>query len=421
MPRTIKLVKLDSATARKRLKTGRQPHWQALAPGVHLGWQRWPHDPTGRWMLRRLIDGNYTSAEISKADDNARADGRQVLDHAQAQQKARDLTSSGIGGKTIRMTVRQAADVFLDFKKSEGQDIGDLKSRITCHILPHLGHMVIEELDAARLRRWLADMAAQPAQVRPTSDGKLQWQPAAKTEDEKRARRNTANRVMNILKAMLNHVYDEGHVSSNDAWGRKLKNLKNAEGQRLRYLEPDECKRLLNAADADFRPLVRAGLETECRYGELIRLQIHDFNKTNGSVFIAKSKSGKARHVLLTDEGAAFFKQHCIGRDRSGLMFTKTDGSAWTNSDQIRRIDAVCDAARIKPRCTFHALRHTWASLAVMNGMPLLLVARNLGHADTRMCEKHYAHLSPSYESDMIRATAPRFGQTTERHVVAMK
>ena len=46
---------------------------------------------------------------------------------------------------------------------------------------------------------------------------------------------------------------------------------------------------------------------------------------------------------------------------------------------------------------------HTWASLSVMAGMPLMVVARNLGHADTRMVEKHYCHLTPSYVADAIR------------------
>ena len=45
-----------------------------------------------------------------------------------------------------------------------------------------------------------------------------------------------------------------------------------------------------------------------------------------------------------------------------------------------------------------------------MNGTPLMVVAKNLGHSDTRMVEKHYGHLAPSYVADAIRAGAPRFG-----------
>ena len=71
---------------------------------------------------------------------------------------------------------------------------------------------------------------------------------------------------------------------------------------------------------------------------------------------------------------------------------------------------AACRAARIEPEANFHCLRHTYASHAIMNGAPLLVVAKNLGHSDTRMVEKHYGHLAPSYIADAIRAAAPRFG-----------
>jgi hypothetical protein len=39
-----------------------------------------------------------------------------------------------------------------------------------------------------------------------------------------------------------------------------------------------------------------------------------------------------------------------------------------------------------------------------MRGVPLPVIAANLGHADGRMVEKHYGHLAPSYVADTIRA-----------------
>ena len=45
-----------------------------------------------------------------------------------------------------------------------------------------------------------------------------------------------------------------------------------------------------------------------------------------------------------------------------------------------------------------------------MNGVPLMVVAKNLGHVDTKMVERHYGHLAPSFVADAIRAGAPRFG-----------
>jgi hypothetical protein len=45
-----------------------------------------------------------------------------------------------------------------------------------------------------------------------------------------------------------------------------------------------------------------------------------------------------------------------------------------------------------------------------MAGMPLMVVAKNLGHVDTRQVERHYGHLAPSYVVDAVRAHAPKFG-----------
>jgi hypothetical protein len=55
-----------------------------------------------------------------------------------------------------------------------------------------------------------------------------------------------------------------------------------------------------------------------------------------------------------------------------------------------------------------------------MAGAPLMVVARNLGHADTRMVERHYGHLAPSYIVDAIRAAAPKFGIEPDRRVVTL-
>ncbi len=165
---------------------------------------------------------------------------------------------------------------------------------------------------------------------------------------------------------------------------------------------------------------MQAALETGCRYSELTRLEVHDLNRDTATVSIRKSKSGKPRHVILTPEGADFFRQHCAGRDGNEIMFRHDDGTRWNKSEQSRPMNEACEHAKITPRVSFHILRHTWASLAVMAGVPLLVVAKNLGHTDTRMVEKHYGHLAPSYIVDAIRAGAPRFGTVTPSKIVPL-
>jgi len=264
-------------------------------------------------------------------------------------------------------------------------------------------------------------MAHSPAQRR-AKGGKPQYRSEPTTDEEHRQRRASANRVLTMLKAALNHAYDEGHVGNRDAWGRRLAPFEKVEVARVRYLTVAEAERLMNACDPEFRPLVRAGLETGCRYGELIRLTVADYNPDASTLAIRQSKSGKPRHVVLTEEGAAFFRRHCAGRNGHGLMFRHGDGGAWQKSEQARPMAEACMNGKIKPAISFHILRHTWASLAVMNGTPLLVVAKNLGHADARMVEKHYGHLAPSFIADAIRAGAPRYRvKDDKRKVVPLR
>ena len=83
-----------------------------------------------------------------------------------------------------------------------------------------------------------------------------------------RRRRSTANRVLTILKATLNHAHREGRCASDDAW-RTVRAFREADAARLRYLSDDEARRLVNACPADFRSLVTGALLTAARYGEL--------------------------------------------------------------------------------------------------------------------------------------------------------
>jgi integrase len=418
MAGTVQRAELSSRTARNRLKRGRQPHWQALVRGrVHLGYQCWKGEPAGRWVLRRYIGNRkYRVETLGVADDAAKADGIRILNFEQAEAKARAKVETPASGKIERITVRQALHRYIEHKRTLGQPVNDVTSRGTAHILPSLGDIVVAELTAEQLRKWLATMAAAPAQNRPKA-GKLQYREAPNSEDAVRARRASANRVLTMLKAALNHAYDEGHVGNRDAWGRKLKPFRHVEVARARYLQVAEAQRLINASDPEFRPLVQAALETGCRYSELTRLLVHDFNPDAGTIAVGKSKSGKSRHVILTPEGADFFRKHRAGRAGNELMFHHSDGAAWQKSEQARPMREACEHAKIKPRISFHILRHTWASLATMAGVPLLVVARNLGHADTRMVEKHYGHLAPSFITEAIHAGAPRFTITTTSNV----
>ena len=90
-------------------------------------------------------------------------------------------------------------------------------------------------------------------------------------------------------------------------------------------------------------------------------------------------------------------------------------------SHQKRPLDEAGARAGITPAVTFHILRHTHGSHLAMNGVPIGVIAKQLGHADTRMTEKHYAHLAPSYVAQTIRANFPVLNLSGEPQVVYLR
>jgi integrase len=424
MARKVRDTNLETRTARSRLAAARKPYYRLIEPGLHLGYRKLTSGP-GTWVVRRYGgEGSYAVKNLTThdgkpivADDYSAADGHSVLSFGQAQEAAKVLRPAQPSGP---YTVADAVEDYLKFLGSEGRSptgLRDARYRARAFI-GTLGHERISDLTTPQLRRWRDHLVAAAPRLR-TRKGEAQKHRNVQGEDARRARRASVNRTWTILRGALNHAFREGKVESDLAW-RKVKPFKNVDAARLRYLTVAEAKRLINASDPEFRPLVHAALLTGARYGELCRLSVVDFNPDVATLAVRQSKSGQARHIVLTDEGRAFFQQLTTGRAGDEIMLRKKNGAAWCEAHQRRpMIDAVT-RAKIKPTISFHGLRHTWASHAVMNGVPLIIVARNLGHTDTRMVEKHYGHLAPSYIADAIRKGAPRFGKVKSSNVAPL-
>ena len=223
-----------------------------------------------------------------------------------------------------------------------------------------------------------------------------------------------------MLRAALNRAYNAGRVPSDDAW-RRVKPFKQTDEAVVRYLSGDEARRLVNACDEDFRSLVQAALLTGCRYSELVNLTCADFNRDSDTLTLRQTKSGRSRHVVLTEEGRHLFSEWTAGRAAYERVFLRSDGNPWGASHQQRPLAEAADRAKISPAPTFHILRHTHASALAMRGVPMGVIAAQLGHQDTRMTEKHYAHLAPSYVADTIRAHFPTLGIAAKSSVVPMR
>ncbi|WP_192259338.1 tyrosine-type recombinase/integrase [Mesorhizobium caraganae] len=417
MAKRLRDTNLDSKAAREKLKARGDPYYRNIDRGVHLGYRKGTRGAA--WVMRTYDGRNYLVRSIGQPDDLLDADGANVLTFWQAVDKARSLIAQRVDQPKPAYTVGAALDDYLTHAKERQKSFRDTQITVETMIRPTFGAIEIAKLTKRDISDWHNKLAATPRRLR-TKKGKEQKYATGEMSDVvKRQRKSTANRVLTVLKAALNLAFRDEHVTDDKAW-RRVESFEDVDTARIRYLSVAEAQRLINASATDFRKLVQAALQTGCRYGELCRLRVNDFNAAAETLAIYVSKTGQPRHINLTDEGVEFFRSLTVGREGAALMLTKADGSAWRESHQSRPMVEACKQAKISPPVKFHELRHTWASLSVMNEMPLMVVAKNLGHVDTRMVEKHYGHLAPSYVRDAIKAGAPRFALVGETNVQAI-
>jgi integrase len=424
MARTIRDANLETRTARSRLKARGKPHYRTIEPGLHLGYRK-PLSGAGKWVVRHYIqDQAYEVKTIATADDNADADGVAILDFKQAQEEARARMVKRAhqkAGKTGPYLVADAMEDYFKSLESEGRSeaaVADARSKSGAFIVPKIGHREVASLDADDLRHWRTSVVNSRPRVRTKRGAKPKHREASSASseadrgEEQRKRRSSTNRIWTTLRAALNRAFQDKKVDTDAAW-RRVKPFGSVDKARARYLEVAEAVRLVNASDPEFRPMVKAALLTGARYGQLARLTVEDFNRDAGTVRMTTRKGDgevKVYQVHLNKEGVEFFARACIGRGRRDSIFTKPGGDAWGRSDQARPMIEASGRARITPSANFHCLRHTCASHAIMNAVPLMVVAQNLGHSDTRMVELHYGHLSESFVAKAIRDGAQQFG-----------
>jgi integrase len=426
MARTVREASLATRSARLRLAINTKPYWRVIEQGLHLGYRR--RETGGSWIARRRDEhGLYREAKLGVADDLQDATGDSVLDFSQAQRAARHWclqqqrlacgldTPVATGPYTV---ARAMADYLEDYRRRGGKADDSIASVARQNILGPLGDTAVGKLTTKRLADWHRAIAERPRRWRARPGAKPNLAAFDRRNPEAvRRRRATANRVLTYLKAALNHAWRAGLVASDDAW-RRVKPFKSVDLPVIRYLSQAEITRLLNVCPEAFRDLVHVALLTGCRYGELRRLKVADYNPDVGTLTIRDAKSGQARHVTLTGEAPELVERLAAGRSPGDVLLRRDDGRNWKRAEQLRPMREACAQAAITPTVGFHVLRHTHASILAMRAVPMAVIARQLGHSDTRMTERHYAHLAPNYVADTIRANFPRLTESTPAKVV---
>jgi len=395
MARASRDARLETRSARTSLKAGKR-FWRTIGRGLSLGYRRGPNG--GSWYARLALPGNrYDTKVIGVADDYRDADGVAVLDYFQAQDLARRKAGQMVEAAN-RYTVAKATEDYLAAAELKQKSFLKTRSTLKTHILPDLGDRLVCELTKPELEKWLHRVARAPSRrQRKHAD-----------QDVERRRKSSANRILSVLKAVLNKAFKDGHVSSDAAW-RRVEPFGKVDAARKVFFTAAQCKRLINRAHGALRQYIQAALYTGARPGkELEVLRVRDFDPDTGTLHIPDGKTGE-RDVYLSDEGVAFFERVTIGRKPDERILLKDDGSPWGEGHHVRPMRELLDAAKLPREATAYSFRHTFISLALLGGINAKVLADSTG-TSLRMIEKHYAKFQNADRRKMFTRTAPKFG-----------
>ncbi len=249
------------------------------------------------------------------------------------------------------------------------------------HLLPIFGEKPLDRINDAGIRRWF--------------------------ERHSRTAPGNANHILERLRQILNFAAACGHIERNPAEGIAF----NRQRKLTRFLSTEELTRLHRVLDAQTRngdrqqaDIVRLLLLTGCRKGEIMGLrwsEVHD-----GMLALKDSKTGPRTVPIGSGARAILDRQP---RRAGPFVFPSPHDPARPRCHDLKLWYRVRREAGIED-VRLHDLRHTMASHAVMNGVPVPVVSRLLGHSNVQMTLR-YAHLA---DRDIEKA-AERVGAAMAR------
>ena len=379
MPRRIRSPQLETRTARLKLPVRRKPYYTpTLAPGIKLGYRR--NQGPGTWSVRAVGGGADWVKRLGLADDHEAANGADVLDYAQAQDRARALARGTEGGNRPA-TVSEALDHYAADLRARGGDLRNA-ARVRRHLPPTLAAKTVGLLGARELRQWRDGLVAKGLE------------PA------------TADRTARILKAVLNlAARDDPRVTNSVVWCTALTRLPDSEHARNVVLPDDTVRDLVAAAhafDQDFGLFVELAAVTGARTSQLLRIEVRDLQDHGDGprVLVPCSRKGRRRQIErrpspLSPALAIALRQAAVGRPADAPLLASFTAPGRLFARLVARLE-------LDPGVTLYALRHSSITRMLLASVPVRVVA-STHDTSVAQIEKTYSRYITDHSDALVR------------------
>ena len=271
------------------------------------------------------------------------------------------------------------------------------ENRIYGHIIPEIGKIPLNKLTQNDLQQFYARLKR---------NGRKKYVEKYGTGLSDRMVRSCHT----TCRTALEKAVTEGLIRINPAVGCKLPPKK---AKEMQVLTPPEITRfLIQAREEGYYELFLLELTTGMRRGEILALKWRDLNlkpgelhisrqvlKVNGKVLISTPKTKSSnRKILLPPEMLELLAALKTRTDSEWIFPSPLDLTQPRHPSAIsHRFQKILERANCK-RVRFHDLRHTFATMALENGMDIKTLSAMIGHVSAETTLNIYSHITDTMQ-----------------------
>jgi len=371
-------------------------------PGTGTWWFVADLPPAGDGRRRQAKRRGFrTKGEAQAALDELRVSGRRGTYVAPARQTFGDFLASD-WLPAIRATV-------------EPSTLESYTRNVVLHVIPRIGGVGLQQLDAGVLNRLYADLL---------HHGRLDGKSGGLSP-------RTVRYIHTIIGRALREAVAWDRVARNVAQAAQPPTGSQATTPEMRTWDGPTVARFLDLVHDDRHyPAWLFLATTGCRRGEALGLRWADVDLETGKVVLRqtvtaiahdlrvanRTKSGKPRPIEIDRATTAALRsvrarqaqeRLLVGADYvdGGLVFARPDGRPQHPEHFSMAFDRRVARYRL-PRIRLHDLRHSWATLALSAGVDVKIVSARLGHASAKITWDIYQHVTPTMQADAAETVA---------------
>ena len=346
----------------------------------------------GRWEGRYVVGRDPDTGKMITKNvlGKTQAEVKEKLKKAIENSKQLDYTKEG------KYTVGQWLDEWFEAYakvKVRPSSHQTYKGYIENHIKPNIGDIPIEKLTSLQLQKFYKKLL---------TEGRV-----PRIESEKQPKGLSAKTVRNInqvISSAMDMAVKHKLILSNPTDGCELPKVEHRE---MHTIHAEQLGAFLREArESGVYELYYLDLATGLRRGELLGLKWEDIDLTHGVIHVKRQVArvnGVVKEVPLKTKNS--YRNISISKDAVDMLkemekrktceyvFPSPNGGPISPDSVLNMLHRVLDRAGL-PSIRFHDLRHTFATLALQNGVDIKTVSGMLGHFSAGFTLDTYAHVT---------------------------